>query len=55
MATEAARIRAGTRLRLPDALVRATAISIHAAAILKTDTAWKSVDRRVRILGHAAS
>lgn len=41
MARRAAQIRGGTRLRLPDALIIATALETDCAAIIGNDAAWK--------------
>jgi predicted nucleic acid-binding protein len=51
IALAAARLRATTNLRLPDALVVATGISIDADQILACDKGWRGSDRRVRIVG----
>ena len=51
IALAAARLRATTNLRLPDALVVATGISIDADQILTCDKGWRGSDRRVRIVG----
>jgi len=54
IAVRAARIRAAHRtLRLPDALVLATADAIGAEAVLTGDKQWKSIDPRVELLRSA--
>ncbi len=49
----AAELRAahGTRLRLPDALVLATAIDVGADAVLTTDSRWPDAGVSVRVVG----
>lgn len=51
IALAAARLRATTKLRLPDALVVATGISIDADQVLTCDKGWRGSDGRVRIVG----
>jgi predicted nucleic acid-binding protein len=46
----AAKLRATSRLRLPDALVLATGIALDAERILTCDRSWKDTDRRVQVL-----
>lgn len=41
----------GRRLRLPDALVVATALQLHADRILTTDSGWPHLDVVVEIIG----
>ena len=53
IALAAAELRAAGKLRLPDALVVATGIALDAERILTFDSAWKKVDRRVRVLSPA--
>lgn len=58
IAAAAARLRAqhGTRLRLPDALVVATAVELGAALLLTTDAGWPSVPVYVTVVtGSGAS
>jgi predicted nucleic acid-binding protein len=51
IAARAALLRAGHgRLRLPDALILATAEVLDAAVVLTADRAWAGIDRRVRVL-----
>ncbi|HEU5470066.1 MAG TPA: PIN domain-containing protein [Actinophytocola sp.] len=52
VAVAAARLRARHRsLRLPDALVIATAIVDDAESVLTADKRWADVDNRVQVLG----
>lgn len=53
VARKAARLRAqhGTRLRLPDALVLATAIHLHADRVLTTDARWPATEVAVEVVG----
>ncbi|MGH9191488.1 MAG: type II toxin-antitoxin system VapC family toxin [Acidimicrobiales bacterium] len=51
IAVAAARLRATTKLRLPDALVVATGMSLDADQILTCDQGWRGTDRRVRTVG----
>src|SRR5437588_10563904 len=44
IASRAAQLRAKRRMRLPDALVLATALQLHAHEILTFDRQWRSVD-----------
>jgi predicted nucleic acid-binding protein len=55
IARSAAALRAkhGARLRLPDALVVATAIELHAALLLTTDGGWPQVAVPVQVVGSA--
>lgn len=46
----AARVRATTSLRLPDALVIATGIHLDADEILTCDARWRRVDPRVKVV-----
>ena len=51
IAGRAAQLRASrTGLRLPDALVLATADVLDASAVLTADRAWQKVSRRVRLI-----
>lgn len=50
IASWAARLRARRRLKLPDALILATAVRVRAHEILTFDQKWRSVDTRVRVL-----
>jgi predicted nucleic acid-binding protein len=52
IAATAARLRAqhGTKLRLPDALVVATAIELRAALLLTTDAGWPSLPVNVTVV-----
>ncbi|MGA8922291.1 MAG: PIN domain-containing protein [Candidatus Dormiibacterota bacterium] len=52
VAVEAARLRAGHRsLRLPDALVLATAEVLGADVVLTGDASWGAISQRVRVVG----
>lgn len=53
VARRAARLRAehGARLRLPDALVLATAIHLHADRVLTTDARWPTTEIAVEVIG----
>jgi predicted nucleic acid-binding protein len=53
----ASRLRAehGRRLRLPDALVVATAIELHADRVLTTDAGWPELDLTIEVLAGRAS
>jgi predicted nucleic acid-binding protein len=54
VAVHAARLRATHRsLRLPDAVVLATAQVLDATAVLTGDKQWHKVDSRVRLIGPA--
>jgi predicted nucleic acid-binding protein len=50
IARRAARLRARSPLKLPDALIVATGQECGASEILTFDARWKNVDRRVRVL-----
>jgi predicted nucleic acid-binding protein len=50
IALRAARLRAKTGLKLPDAVVIATGLELDADEILTADRRWASVDRRVRLI-----
>lgn len=50
IARHAARIRAKTGLKLPDALVIATGQELSADEILTADRRWQNVDRRVHVI-----
>jgi predicted nucleic acid-binding protein len=45
------RARHGRALRLPDALVLATAIELHAHRLLTTDAGWPTLDVPVHVIG----
>lgn len=45
------RARHGRALRLPDALVVATALEVRAARVLTTDAGWPPLDVRVAVVG----
>jgi predicted nucleic acid-binding protein len=47
------RARHGTRLRLPDALVLATAVVLEARRIVTTDARWPDVGMNVGVIGQA--
>jgi predicted nucleic acid-binding protein len=49
-ASRAARLRSERRIKLPDALILATAVELHADEILTFDERWRSVDPRVKLL-----
>lgn len=53
LAKRAAQLRArhGKRLRLPDALVVATAVHLHAEQIMTTDREWPDVGVSIRTVG----
>lgn len=53
VAVRAAQLRAkhGSRLRLPDALVLATALHLKADRVLTTDAAWPRVGMPVEVVG----
>lgn len=57
VAATAARLRAqhGPKLRLPDALVVATAIELDAALLLTTDAGWPSLPIHVTVVGGSAT
>jgi len=50
IASRAAQLRAKRQMKLPDALILATAAELRANEILTFDERWASVDPRVRIL-----
>jgi predicted nucleic acid-binding protein len=50
VASRAAQLRAGRNIKLPDALILATAIQEAADQILTLDRRWRGVDPRVRLL-----
>ena len=51
IAARAARLRASqSGLRLPDALVLATADGLGATVVLTADRAWQKINRRVRLI-----
>lgn len=53
LASRAAQLRAkhGSRLRLPDALVLATALHLKAALVLTTDAGWPRTTVSVEVVG----
>jgi predicted nucleic acid-binding protein len=57
IAATAARLRAqhGAKLRLPDALVVATAVELAAALLLTTDAGWPSLPVHVTVVGGSAT
>jgi predicted nucleic acid-binding protein len=50
IASRAARLRAERKIKLPDALILATAVELRASEILTFDRRWRSLDPRVRVL-----
>jgi predicted nucleic acid-binding protein len=50
IASQAAQLRATRRIKLPDALILATAIQISADQILTLDRSWQGIDSRVLLL-----
>lgn len=50
IASRSAQLRATRQIRLPDALVLATAMQMAADQILTLDRRWRGVDARVRLL-----
>jgi predicted nucleic acid-binding protein len=50
IASQAAQLRATRQIRLPDALILATAMQVAAAQILTLDRRWRGMDTRVRLL-----
>jgi len=50
IASQAAQLRATRQIKLPDALILATAAIVSADQILTLDQRWRGVDRRVRLL-----
>jgi predicted nucleic acid-binding protein len=50
IARRAARVRATTGLKLPDALVIATGQELDADEVLTADRRWQRLDRRVRVI-----
>jgi predicted nucleic acid-binding protein len=56
IARQAAELRArhGNRLRLPDALVVATALSLEADRVVTTDARWPDLGIRVEVIGVAS-
>src|SRR5262245_2069054 len=50
IASRAAQLRATTQIKLPDALILATAMQVAAEEILTLDRRWSGVDSRVRLL-----
>jgi predicted nucleic acid-binding protein len=50
IASRAAQLRATRQIKLPDALILATAMHVAADEILTLDRRWRGVDSRVRLL-----
>lgn len=50
IASRAAQLRAKRKIKLPDALILATAFELRVQEILTFDERWRSVDPRVRLL-----
>jgi predicted nucleic acid-binding protein len=50
IASRAAQLRASRQIKLPDALILATAMKVAADQILTLDRRWRGVDSRVRLL-----
>lgn len=50
IASRAAQLRATRQIKLPDALILATALHVAAGQILTLDRRWRGVDSRVRLL-----
>jgi predicted nucleic acid-binding protein len=50
IASRAAQLRARRQIKLPDALILATAVELRAQEILTFDERWRSMDPRVRVL-----
>jgi predicted nucleic acid-binding protein len=50
IASQAAQLRATRQIKLPDALILATAMQVAATQILTLDRRWRGVDSRVRLL-----
>jgi predicted nucleic acid-binding protein len=50
IASRAAQLRATRQIKLPDALILATAMHVAADQILTLDRRWRGVDSRVRLL-----
>ncbi len=50
IASRAAQLRATRQIKLPDALILATAVHVAADQILTLDRRWRGVDSRVRLL-----
>ena len=50
IASRAAQLRATRQIKLPDALILATAMQVAANQILTLDRRWRGVDSRVRLL-----
>lgn len=50
IASRAAQLRATRQIKLPDALILATAMHVAADQILTLDRRWQGVDSRVRLL-----
>jgi predicted nucleic acid-binding protein len=50
IASRAAQLRAKRQIKLPDALILATAVELRVAEILTFDERWRSIDPRVRLL-----
>jgi predicted nucleic acid-binding protein len=50
IASRAAQLRAARQIKLPDALILATAVHVAADQILTLDRHWRGLDSRVRVL-----
>lgn len=50
IASQAAQLRAKRQIKLPDALILATAVELRAQQILTFDERWRSIDPRARLL-----
>ena|SRR5205807_487365 len=50
IASRAAQLRAKRQIKLPDALILATAVELQVEEILTCDERWRSIDPRVRLL-----
>jgi predicted nucleic acid-binding protein len=50
IASRAAQLRAKRQIKLPDALILATAVELRVQEILTFDERWRSIDPRVRLL-----
>jgi predicted nucleic acid-binding protein len=50
IASRAAQLRVARQIKLPDALILATALQVAADEILTLDRRWRGVDSRVRVI-----
>jgi predicted nucleic acid-binding protein len=50
IASRAAQLRATRQIKVPDAIILATAMQVAAQQILTLDRRWRGVDSRVRVL-----